>query len=177
MKNIKKTAVIAALAMIGWTFAACGDSQSGQATEQETETVTEQTEETTPQAAPAEEAAGEETSAADDIGVGPVTDVQLSETIDDDLAAKGEALFTGKGCTACHQMDAKLVGPPLKGVTQRRHPAWIMNMILNPDKMIQEDPTAKKLLEEYGSPMTNMGVTEDEARAILEYFRKTDAAS
>ena len=47
-----------------------------------------------------------------------------------------------------------------------------MNMILNPDVMVNEDPLAKDLLMEFnGSPMANQNLTEDEARAILEYFR------
>src|SRR5690554_6288841 len=47
-----------------------------------------------------------------------------------------------------------------------------MNMIINPDKMVQEDPLAKDLLIEFnGSPMSNQGITEDESRAILEYIR------
>ena len=49
---------------------------------------------------------------------------------------------------------------------------WVMNMILAPDKMVKEDPIAKKLLQEFnGSPMANQNLTEDEARAVLEYFR------
>ena len=47
-----------------------------------------------------------------------------------------------------------------------------MNMILNPEKMVKEDPLAKDLLKEYnGSPMVSQNVTKDEARALLEYFR------
>jgi hypothetical protein len=47
-----------------------------------------------------------------------------------------------------------------------------MNMILNPQEMVQKDPLANDLLKEFnGSPMSNQGLTEDQARAILEYFR------
>jgi hypothetical protein len=47
-----------------------------------------------------------------------------------------------------------------------------MNMILNPDQMVKEDPLAKDLLLEFnGSPMANQGLTEEQARAVLEYFR------
>jgi hypothetical protein len=38
--------------------------------------------------------------------------------------------------------------------------------------MVQKDPMAKKLLMEFnGSPMANQNLTEDDARAVLEYFR------
>jgi len=47
-----------------------------------------------------------------------------------------------------------------------------MNMILNPEEMIQKDPIAKQLLiDSNGAPMANQNLTEDEARSILEYFR------
>ena len=59
----------------------------------------------------------------------------------------------------------------LAGVTQRRSPEWIMNMILNPEEMVANDPIAKELLVEYNSPMANQSLTEEEARGILEFFR------
>lgn len=104
-------------------------------------------------------------------GVGPIQDFTLPQTIDDALVASGKELFDAK-CTACHRLDKKFIGPSPKGIVERRNPAWIMNMILNPEEMVQKDPLAKKLLMEYnGSPMANQSLTEDEARAILEYFR------
>ncbi len=104
-----------------------------------------------------------------DKGVGPVTSITLGE-IDPALVEQGKALFTSK-CSACHKIDKRFVGPPLKGITEKRTPEWIMNMILNPDKMVVENEEAKKLLAEYLSPMANQSLTEQEARAILEYFR------
>ena len=45
-------------------------------------------------------------------------------------------------------------------------------MILNPEEMTQKDPLAKELLIEFnGSPMANQGLTKEDARAVLEYFR------
>lgn len=111
---------------------------------------------------------------ANPLGIGPVTaEVTLGE-IDPALAATGEEIFT-TSCTACHKMDARHVGPALHDVVTRRNPAWIMNMILNPDVMVKEDPIAKDLLAEYLSPMANQNLTEDQARAVLEYFRKYDS--
>jgi hypothetical protein len=47
-----------------------------------------------------------------------------------------------------------------------------MNMILDPEGMVTNDPLAKSLLIEFnGSPMANQNLTEEEARAVLEYFR------
>ena len=105
-------------------------------------------------------------------GVGPVTSVAL-ESIDAARAAKGKQIFESK-CSACHKIDKKYVGPALKGITQRRTPEWILNMILNPQEMTQKDPAAKELLATYFTQMTFQNVTQEEARDILEYFRQTD---
>ncbi len=122
---------------------------------------------------PAVEKATEASSDADPMsnkGIGPVTSIALAE-IDTELVSKGETEFKAK-CTACHKISKRHIGPALKGITERRSPEWIMNMILNPEEMVQKDPIAKQLLIDYnGAPMANQNLTEDEARAILEYFR------
>ncbi|MGI9531167.1 c-type cytochrome [Lutimonas sp.] len=103
-------------------------------------------------------------------GVGPITSVTLGE-IDNALVTEGETIFKAK-CTACHKISKKFVGPALKGITERRTPEWIMNMALNPEEMVAKDPIAMQLLIEYnGAPMANQNLTEEEARALLEYFR------
>jgi mono/diheme cytochrome c family protein len=91
--------------------------------------------------------------------------------IDQSMADKGKAVYE-KMCMACHKPTEKFIGPAPKGILDRRSPEWVMNMILNPEQMVKEDPIAKKLLMEYnGSPMANQHLTEDEARQVLEYFR------
>ena len=103
-------------------------------------------------------------------GVGPIKNLEFGE-IDNDLAIQGDTIFTAM-CTSCHKMAKRHVGPALSGILERRNPAWVMNMILNPEVMVKEDPAAKKLFEEYLSPMANQNLTEEEARAVVEYFRK-----
>lgn len=104
-------------------------------------------------------------------GIGPITSVALGDEIDQTMAAHGADVYK-KMCMACHRPDKKFIGPAPKGVLERRTPEWIMNMILNPEEMVQKDPLAKDLLIEFnGSPMANQNLTEEEARAVLEYFR------
>ena len=104
-------------------------------------------------------------------GLGPITSVELGNEIDSELAAKGMEVYD-QMCTACHKSDQKYIGPTPKGILERRSPEWIMNMILNPVEMVEKDPIAKALLiEYYGAPMANQNLTEDQARAVLEYFR------
>ncbi|REJ84547.1 MAG: cytochrome c [Bacteroidetes bacterium] len=110
-------------------------------------------------------------------GVGPVKNLELSAELDQKLVAEGESIFESK-CTACHKFsDERYVGPGLKGVTVKRKPEWIMNMILNPQEMTQKDPTAKELLAQYMTVMTNQNITEPEARSLLEYLRKMDKSN
>jgi mono/diheme cytochrome c family protein len=90
--------------------------------------------------------------------------------IDPAVAAAGQEIFEAK-CAACHKMDKRYIGPPMAGVVSRRTPEWIMNMILNPEGMVAEDPDARQLLMEYSAPMANQNLTHEEARQILEYFR------
>ncbi len=120
-----------------------------------------------------EEVKPAETTNADPMsnkGIGPVSSITLGD-LDAKLVEKGHEVYKEKGCTACHKFKKRLVGPPLQGVITRRSPEWIMNMILNPEEMVEKDPIARKLLEEYSAPMANQNLTEEEARSILEYFR------
>lgn len=104
-----------------------------------------------------------------DKGVGPIKNVTLGP-IDDALAAKGSEIYQAK-CTACHKPDKRFIGPAPIGILERRTPEWVMNMILNPEVMIQKNAQARQLLMEYTAPMANQNLTQDEARAVLEYFR------
>jgi mono/diheme cytochrome c family protein len=104
-------------------------------------------------------------------GVGPVKSISLPAEIDEALASQGQEIYN-KMCTACHKPTVKFIGPPPVGVLERRTPEWVMNMILNPEVMIVQDPLAKDLLMEFnGAPMANQNLTEVQARAVLEYFR------
>ncbi len=106
-------------------------------------------------------------------GIGPIKELKL-EALDTLLAADGKNYF-GQKCVACHRFDMRLNGPPLNGVTKRRSPEWIMNMILNPAEMIQSDPIAKDIFSKLNIPMVFQDVNNDETRAILEYLRQNDS--
>ncbi len=106
-----------------------------------------------------------------DKGVGPITSLILDDKIDESMVKKGQEIFQAK-CTACHKTDVKYIGPAPKGVLDRRSPEFVMNMILNPEKMIAENATVKQMIgENNGAVMANQNLTKEEARAVLEYFR------
>jgi hypothetical protein len=101
-------------------------------------------------------------------------DVQLTTPLNADWVAAGKGMYDMK-CQSCHKLtDERLVGPGWKGVTQRREPHWIMNMITNVDIMLEKDPEAQKLLEQCLVRMPNQNVSKDDARKILEYMRQND---
>ena len=107
-------------------------------------------------------------------GVGPIINVILEDKVNISMANSGEKLFN-QLCTSCHIINEDYIGPAMSGVLVRRSPEWIMNMILNPIQMVEEDPIAIELLEKYNFEyMYNQNLLEEEAREILEYFRLLD---
>jgi hypothetical protein len=104
-------------------------------------------------------------------GIGPVKEPLILEPVSHEMAEAGEKIFEQK-CSACHKMSEKYVGPALGQVTARRTPAYIMNMILNPQEMVERHPVAKQLLAEHMTFMPNQGLTREDARLVLEYLRE-----
>jgi mono/diheme cytochrome c family protein len=90
---------------------------------------------------------------------------------DDALAERGEQLFKDKGCSACHAFGRRISCPDLDGVTMRRTAKWMENQILHPEKMVKEDPISRQLFATYSLQMPNQGLTEAEARAVIEFFK------
>jgi mono/diheme cytochrome c family protein len=107
----------------------------------------------------------------DNKGVGEVKDLPLDPKIDQEMVARGAEIFK-TNCSACHKVDKRFIGPSPTGIMKRRSPEWIMNMILDPQLMVEQDRCAKDLLVEFnGAAMANQSMTFDQARDILEYFR------
>lgn len=107
-------------------------------------------------------------------GVGKYTNVQLTHPLDEKMVAEGQNVYNVK-CSSCHKLtDEKLVGPGWKGVTDRRTPEWIMNFVTNTEEMIEKDTAAQNLLEVCLVKMPNQNLSEQDARAVLEFQRKND---
>ena len=149
-------------------FTACG---GGEATEEKAAAPAETKVE---EAAPVAEEPVAEANPMDNVGVGPIDELEFDEEIDQEMADAGKAVYDAK-CTACHKVHKRYIGPSPMGIFERRNPAWVMNMILNPEQMVAEDPIAKALIAEYNSPMANQNLTEEEARQVVEYFRTLEA--
>ena len=57
-------------------------------------------------------------------GIGPIKKIIFSEKTDLSLVENGKNIFNSK-CTACHNANRRLIGPPMKGIYERRSPEWI----------------------------------------------------
>lgn len=160
---MKKTLTIITV-LVGFLLVGCGDGEKKKTDPYEKKAPTEQKKEVS--SVPASQRVD-----LTNKGIGPVKNVEIGETIDMEMAAKGEEVYK-MNCTACHKADKKFIGPAPKGILERRTPEWVMNMILNPEEMTQKDPLAHDLLLEFnGSPMANQHMSEEQARQMLEYFR------
>lgn len=115
-----------------------------------------------------------EAGGSDVKGIGKFKNVELTHPLDEKMVAAGQNVYNVK-CASCHKTtDEKLVGPGWKGVTDRRTPEWIMNFVTNTEEMINKDTAAQKMLEQCLVRMPNQSLSDDDARATLEFMRKND---
>jgi len=87
--------------------------------------------------------------------------------------AEAEKNFTI--CKACHTIGGgKLVGPDLKGVTERRDEAWLIKFIQNSQEVINSgDPIAIQVFEENNKvPMPpNPQLSDEQVKELLLYIK------
>ena len=84
-------------------------------------------------------------------------------------AQAGEKLFKSN-CAACHKLDAKGVGPALRGVGEKFEREWLYKWIKNSMEMVNSgDPQAVALFEEWnGAIMTPFpGLSDEDIDNIL----------
>jgi cytochrome c551/c552 len=105
-------------------------------------------------------------------GIGPIKELALG-AIDQNLVSQGNKIFNMK-CMACHKLDTRDVGPPLRNVTKKYTPVYMMNYLLNTTEMQRKDPLMQKLVAEYKIIMPDQVLTREDARALLEYFRSEE---
>jgi len=108
---------------------------------------------------------------------GPIVnpgDVTLTTPLNQEWVKAGKSTYELK-CQSCHKLtDERVVGPGWAGVTKRREPHWILNMITNVEMMLETDPEAQKLLEQCMVRMPNQNLSKDQSREVLEFMRSND---
>jgi mono/diheme cytochrome c family protein len=93
-------------------------------------------------------------------------------SIDPERPKAGFALFQ-KHCRMCHNLDKTLMGPPLRGITDRRTPSWLFNFISDGDGLRKRgDTIAKRLYNTYnqmGHPSQNL--SPKEVKHLIVYLK------
>lgn len=110
-----------------------------------------------------------ETAEISDKGIGPVKELKLA-AIDQNMVKTGDQLFQSK-CALCHTLDQKKVGPPMREEMKEHSPEFIMNLLLNTEEMQAKNEHMKAEVKMFVTVMPNPKLTQDQARAILEYLR------
>ena len=79
-----------------------------------------------------------------------------------------------KSCAACHSIGGgRLVGPDLKGVSEKRPEDWLLKFIKSSDKLVKAgDQTALALLDEYKMPMPDQALSDDQIRKVLAHIKE-----
>ncbi len=83
----------------------------------------------------------------------------------------GKKLFNTH-CAACHKLDKKLIGPPLKGVSEKRTNKWLQSWIKDNNALRESgDQDAIDIFKEYnGMPMTPYPqLTEQDINDVIAY--------
>jgi len=92
----------------------------------------------------------------------------------DAAAVQGKLAFESK-CLACHSIaGGDKVGPDLYGVTKHVDDAWLTRWLKAPEQMLQSDAHAKAQLEKYKLPMPNQGLSDEEIKQYIAYFKWAD---
>lgn len=109
-----------------------------------------------------------------EIGIGRFTTVSVDSVLNTEMVEKGRTIYNQK-CVACHKLDdIKILGPGWKGMTRKHSAVWIMNYLTNTDEMIDTDPELKQLIASGSPRMPDQNLSDEEARAILEFMRQND---
>jgi protein SCO1/2 len=96
-------------------------------------------------------------------------DVPLATRYDE-----GDLKFQSR-CSACHTIGGgDAIGPDLLDVHARRDRAWLVNYILEPDRMLaQHDPIAMTLFGRYKTVrMPNLNLTPEDTEKVIKYIQQ-----
>ena len=99
--------------------------------------------------------------------------VVLSATASTARAEQGPGALFNRRCRACHTFGhGDLIGPDLKGVTDRHSRAWLTAWITSSQTLIRSgDPAANALFKKYRQiPMPDQIFPAGELASLLDYF-------
>jgi len=89
-------------------------------------------------------------------------------------ADEGKKIMDANNCWSCHAMDKKIVGPALRGITERRSEEWLIKWIRNNEALRKSgDKDALAIYQEYGGAAMNIfaNLSDPDIKNILEYIK------
>jgi protein SCO1/2 len=103
-------------------------------------------------------------------------------SVDANLAARGKVVYERNGCYICHGFGKVLAAPDLQGVTERRELDWLRRWMKETSSMLQSDPRARAMLEQWRFVrMPQIKLTDNDVEALLHFMtqetQRTRAAS
>ena len=96
----------------------------------------------------------------------------------EEAISAGQSIFNAN-CKTCHRLDQKLVGPALRGVTDRRELDWAKQFITNSQVLIQGgDADAVALFKEFNNTVmpSHDFLSDDDLTNLLSYIEYGDKA-
>ncbi|GAB3017953.1 c-type cytochrome [Cyclobacterium sediminis] len=96
----------------------------------------------------------------------------------EEAISAGQSIFNAN-CKTCHRLDQKLVGPALRGVTDRRELDWVKQFIINSQVLIQGgDADAVALFKEFNNTVmpSHDFLSDDDLTNLLAYVEYGDKA-
>jgi protein SCO1/2 len=108
------------------------------------------------------------------LGVPAAAAAQGSFAMDANLAKRGQKVWQSSGCMICHTLGrGQGAGPDLAGVYERRSIEWLTRFLKNTEEMLESDPIAIALLEEYKNiKMPNVKLHDRDIQAVLHYIAR-----
>jgi cytochrome c2 len=102
-----------------------------------------------------------------------MSDIHSNPTAYTSEQIEGESLFKNN-CAFCHTTtDEAMVGPGLKGISERKKLKWIVTWVNNPDKVLKSgDKYANNLYLKYNKAqmIAFPSLQEKDIKAILSYI-------
>lgn len=87
--------------------------------------------------------------------------------------------FFKTNCSTCHSTgDKTVLGPGLKGLSERRSEEWIMKWVRNSTELIESgDKDAVQLFADFNKiPMASFDLSDEELKALIAYIDEAGAA-
>jgi len=94
----------------------------------------------------------------------------------DEAIAAGKSVFNAN-CKTCHKLDQKMIGPALRGVTDRQTPEWAKSFIKNSSAVIASgDEYATALFAEFNNTVmpAHAFLSDDDLNNLLSYIEYGD---